>query len=254
MLESLSFTFNGISCEDMGLVMINDGGGLYEENFLPSRRIIETTIANKNTPNYGKVELTPLSFSISFFIEEWESRDNLRAIARWLFTDYYKPLWFSSNPSRILYAMVDGDPKLFHNGLKQGYVTVNFRCNSPFSFSEPNTEVFNVNGSFDFNLFNEGDLTIRPNMKITCLSVGDISIKNHQNNQEFKITNVQPNEIITVDCNNETIVSSLEYINRFLYDSHNDVWLDIEGNNTCRITFKGNFKIEFTYEYVYLYE
>ncbi len=44
MLENTSFTFNRISSEDMGVMMINPSSGLYEETFLPSRNIVETSV------------------------------------------------------------------------------------------------------------------------------------------------------------------------------------------------------------------
>ena len=254
MLESLSFTFNGISSEDMGIVLVNGGDGLYQETFLPTRKIVETTVSNRNAPYFRRVDNEPLSFSITIWIKEWKDRDNLRAIARWLFKDYYKPMYFESSPDKIYYVIFEGTSTLFHNGVKDGYITLNCRCNSPFLFSQEKTETFSVNGTTNFMFFNEGDLTMRPKLKITCRSAGNVSIKNNTNNQEFKITNVQPNEIITVDGANETIISSLEYINRFLYDSHNGIWLDITGNSTCEITLAGNFSLEWTYEYIYLYE
>jgi len=41
MYQSLNFTFNGVSSEDMGVVIINEDGGLYKDIFLPQRSIRE---------------------------------------------------------------------------------------------------------------------------------------------------------------------------------------------------------------------
>ena len=254
MLESTSFTFNNISSTDMGVVLVNNGSGLYEEMFFPSRNIIETSISNRNAPYFKRVENSPLSFSISIWIKEWRELDNLRAIARWLFTDYYKPLYFDSNPERIFYVIFEGTSTLFHNGLKDGYITLNCRCNSPFSFSPMKTKSYDVNGSTSFYFYNEGDLPLRPKMKFYCRRAGTISVRNNQNGQEFKITGVQPNETIDVDCANEIIISSFEYINRYLYDSHNNIWLEIDAASSSQITLTGNFTLDWQYEYVYLYE
>lgn len=49
--------------------------------------------------------------------------------------DYYKPFYTVDNPNRIFYCMLEGDSKLVHNGLKQGYITLTMRCDSPYSYT-----------------------------------------------------------------------------------------------------------------------
>lgn len=138
MKESTHFVYDGISSKDMGVFIGTTKTGLFEENFLPTRNIVERKIANRDKPYLQRVELDPLSFPLSFILEDWElsnDRDYVRKIARWLFQDYYKPLIFDSNPNRIFYALVEGSSSLFHNGLEDGYVEMNVRCDSPYAYS-----------------------------------------------------------------------------------------------------------------------
>lgn len=172
MKQSIQFMYDGISSEDMGVFIAWDDDGLFEENFLPERKIIEKKIANREKPYFQRVEHEPLSFSLSFAIEDWESPDTLRKLARWFFQPYYKPLVFSSNPNRVYYAIFEGDSKLFHNGLNEGYIELDIRCDSPYSYSsettKENTEFRDSNKGKvildNQSTFNSGDLY---NMKNT---------------------------------------------------------------------------------------
>lgn len=135
MREATFFTFDNISSKDFGVFIGSKKSGLFEEHLLPRRKIIEKKIAGRERPYFQRVEHEPLSFSLSFVLDDWEDRDNLREISRWLFQPYYKPLIFDSNPNRVFYAIVEGDSTLLHNGAKNGYVELNIRCDSPYSYS-----------------------------------------------------------------------------------------------------------------------
>lgn len=251
MRESLHFTFNNISSEDMGVVIASPNGGLFQETFLPTRRIVETSVTNKRY--FKRVESEPLSFSLTFFIAEWHDRDNLRQIARWLFQDYYKPLWFDSNPERIYYAIIEGDSSLIHNGCKDGYIELNIRCSSEYSYS-PVQFASASSSDGQIVIYNEGDLTIRPKARIKKSPTdGDIEIRNTTTNQTIKFTDIQRDEEIFIDFENEEIVSSLQYLNIYRFGNHNNEWLEfiIDENN---LEFIGDFEIEFEYELSYLAE
>lgn len=262
MREATFFTFDNISSEDMGVQVASPNGGLFEEIFLPRRTIIETRTTGKEKPYFQRVVNEPLSFSLTFFIFEWEKRDNLRQIARWLFQDYYKPLWFDTKPERIFYVIVEGDSNLFHNGIKDGYVTLSFRGDSPYTYSPIQTvdtiKSRVLNTSNQFSIFNEGDLPTKAKMWITKrLGKGDVTIKNKdiENNitQTFTIKNLQLNEKVFIDCDNEEIISDLQYLNIYHYDDHNGIWLElVEGENT--LEFVGDFDVELEYEMFYLAE
>ena len=139
MKQSINFSYDGIHSQDMGVHIAWNDNGLFEDNFLPDRKIVEKKIANREKPYFQRVEHEPLSFSLSFAIADWEAEDTLRRIARWFFQPYYKPLVFDSNPNRVFYAMFEGESTLFHNGMKEGYIELDIRCDSPYAYSHETT-------------------------------------------------------------------------------------------------------------------
>lgn len=254
MRESLHFTFNNISSEDMGVVIASPSGGLFQETFLPTRSINETSVKGKKKRYFKGVETDPLSFSLTFFIAEWRDRDNLRQIAKWLFQDYYKPLYFDTNPERIYYAIIDGDSSLIHNGCKDGYIELNIRCDSPYSYS-PIQYASASSSDGQMMIFNEGDLTIKPKARIKKSPAnGDIEIRNTTTNQIIKFTNIQRDEEIFIDFENKEIVSSLQYLNIYRFENFNNEWLEFSSDDENVLEFIGDFEIEFEYELTYLAE
>lgn len=135
MLESIFFSFDGVNSKDMNVHIVRTDNGLYNDIFLPERKIIEKQIANREKPYLQKVEQSPLSFSFSIYVQDWKEQKSLRKVARWLFQDYYKPLVFESNPNRIFYVIFDGQASLKHNGAKDGYIELNVRCDSPYGYT-----------------------------------------------------------------------------------------------------------------------
>lgn len=140
MKQSIQFMFDGISSEDMGVHIAWNDDGLFEENFLPNRKIVEKKIANREKPYFQRVENEPLSFSLSFAIADWEDKETLRKLARWLFQPHYKPIVFDSNPNRVFYVILEGDSSLFHNGLNEGYIEIELRCDSPYGYTHEQTK------------------------------------------------------------------------------------------------------------------
>lgn len=138
MRESTYFIFDNRNSKDYGIFLGSTETGLYKESFLPSRALVEKKIAGREKPYFQRVEQEPLSFPLSFVLEDWgrlQDVDYLRRVARWLFQPYYKPLVLDSNPNRVFYAIVEGESTLFHNGAKDGYVELKIRCDSPYGYS-----------------------------------------------------------------------------------------------------------------------
>ncbi|MCG7406384.1 phage tail family protein [Paenibacillus sp. ACRRX] len=130
------FTYNGISSQTFGIVNVNVSGGLLEEAFAPTRNITEFRIAGRDKPYSQTIQKEPLKFHLTFAFEEGWDTSKIREVTKWLTeVDYYKELSFSTDPERIFYAIVVDDPTLLHNGMNEGYLTLTFRCSSPYSYS-----------------------------------------------------------------------------------------------------------------------
>lgn len=253
MLESSHFTYNGISSKEMGVQLVSPNAGLYKESFLPNRKLIETKANGNPIPFFQRIDEDSFSLSFGIYIEDWDKRNQLRSIARWLYQDYHKPLILESNPDVVMYGMFIDKSELVHNGLKQGYITLNFKSKSPYLYSIPHKHIYNVNGNLREKFYNNGDKPLYFKMTLENKVRGDISILNEDENEEFLIKDVFENETVYVDCRSEYLVSSLEErLKRYLGDSHNDIWLVIPPETEVSLSFKGNFKVTFEYEYIYL--
>lgn len=134
MLEGVHFSYDGIKSVDMGLLNVRISGGMFEETFLPTRNILEHKTNGSSKPYFQDVTYEPLEFKLSFAFEYYYDEAKIREVARWLNQKYYKEFYTVDNPNRIFYCMVEGDSSLVHNGLKQGYIELNFRCDSPYAY------------------------------------------------------------------------------------------------------------------------
>lgn len=113
---------------------INNGDNLFEEPFLPRVEIQETQIRGRDNPYFHGVQRTPLSFKLRLLFEDQFDSTKLRQVARWLFQSSYKEFYFEGSDRRFFCIFI-GDLLLLHNGAQRGYVDVEVRCDSPYSYS-----------------------------------------------------------------------------------------------------------------------
>jgi phage-related protein len=246
--ESLYFSFAGRKSTEFPIVNVNVGTGLYEESLTSTKSIIETSTANNNTPYFQRVKREPKSFPLRFaFLEPWND-DMIDEIIRWLDVDYFEPLYFSENLDRIYYAMFIDDIQQIHNGLKQGYINLNVRCNSSYSYSTNKSTNWLQENFIEID--NLGHTSTLPKIWIEKIEGGDITISNiSNNNQEFSFKDLQDKEIIYIDCENEIIQTNIE--NEWRYDNFNDNYLElVYGKNLLKV--EGNAKLKFEYRYKFL--
>lgn len=219
MKEGIKFYFDGISSDDLGLYNCTMSDGLYDEPFLAERQIHEVQVRGRDEPYFQGVTRSPLSFSLTFAFKDTWDEEKIRYVARVLDQSTYKPFYTEANPERIFYVMLVSSSRLLHNGLNSGYCELEFRCNSPYSYTPIYTsEVYdlsNNNSSTPIEFINKGDKNVYPEIFITKIGDdnGDISIVNQSNaGLEFKFTtakkaqgtltifsNVADGETITID-------------------------------------------------------
>jgi len=173
----------------MKLLNVSLSSSLYEESFGSSREIQEIEIKGRDKPYFQRIKKSPLSFNLNFaFTETWDD-DLIYNIKSWLLQDYYKPMVFSDNPEIIYYCVCVSEPKIIHNGLKQGYCSLEFRCDSSYKYSPQYVYSYDLSAnSVDGTIItinNLGHENCFPILQITKVGDGsseaDVSIVNLSN-------------------------------------------------------------------------
>lgn len=260
MKENLVFFYNGVSSNEMGLYNVSTKSGLYEESFLAERDIVEEKVRGNDKPYFMGIEREPISFTLAFAFMHPYDNQKIREVARWLDQDYYKELYFEDKPNIRWLCMPSSDPKILHNGLGQGYVELEFRCNSPYAHSEEYiTEWYDFSVSnpstgsgMNHTMNNLGDISIYPEMWIKKVGAGDVIVENNANGIKTIFTGLTDGELIYVDNERQDIESDLtQYTGEYRYDSFNDNYLEFEyGRNILNI--KGECQIKFRFRYRFL--
>lgn len=252
MKESLYFNYNGISCRTHNLMNVNLDGGMFEEAFHASRSIIETKVRGSDTPLYSGIEEEPLEFQMTIAFTKTFTDADIDNIILWLFQDTYKPLYFEDKPNKIYYCMPNGDSQIAHTGLREGYITISMRCKSSRVYSPKQTstlyDLSTNSGRYVINIDNKGHVPIFPEISITKVGLGNITIL--INGKIFEIRNLKDREQVYINCEKEIITTDM--VGMYLYDSVIGDFHDIEfkcGNNTFQV--EGKCKIQFRYVFKY---
>lgn len=249
--ESLYFSFAGRKSSEFGITSVSIQSGLFEEPFMGSRSIRESTVRGNPRPYLTEVETSPKTLTLSFFFEENYNDELLNEVTRWLNVSYYEPLFFSENLNKIFYAMPVDNISLIHNGLKQGYLDLSMRCDSPFSYSPEIVTSWKdcSKGELDIILENKGTELLKPIIQIKKITDGDLIIQNVSNGGiEFKFNNLNAGEELVVDCEYEEIDVNLT--NTWRYDNFNGNYLSLPfGKNRLKVF--GTCYLRFIYRHTY---
>lgn len=249
--EALHFSYAGIKSDDMGLINVSTSNGLYEEPFVAEKSILETSVRGREKAYFQGLEYRPLQFSLSFAFEDTWDDVKIREIARWLGGQkYYQPLYFTTDINRIYYVLFVDGIEIIHNGLKQGYVNLTARCDSPYSYTPTYQKIFNLSnnpsGGTEIEILNYGDLECYPTLTILTKAAGSVSIKNlSDNGREMSFSNLESNETLTIDCEHEDIETDIPLTYRYSNMSGKFLRL-VRGTNRLLVT--GKVELKFVYQ------
>jgi len=244
--ESLYLMFNNISSQDFNILNVHIDSGLYSEQFIPDRTIKETRVRNNPIPFFQGIEESSRIIKCSLAFNEGFDGDKLREVKRWLHTDFYVPLIFSENPDYIYYALCVNASDLMHTGNLQGYINVEFVCDSNFVFSpiylSPLYDLSTNPSSTQIVFTNNGDIDCQPILYLTKIGDGNISIINNSNGGETLVNN----EELTIDNEHQDISTSIP--DTYRYDNHNGIFINfVRGINNLQCF--GTMKLQFKYQF-----
>ena len=247
--DKLYFNFDKVWSNQFNLVNVVLDSSMFDDTLVASRSINETENRGKK-PMLNRVDESPLEFEMNLAFEGAYTDEKLDNVVRWLFADYYRPLYFQGKEDRVFMAMMIGDPRIVHNGLKQGYITVTVRCDSPYVYSPTITSpLTTVTTNSTITIQNDGHFEIYPEISILKNGNGVITIESLDDDGNiFEIRDLTNQEDIYLDCEKEIIQTDI--IGVYRYDKligHFPRML--VGQNRFKVT--GACSIQFRYKKVY---
>jgi phage-related protein len=252
--EKLHFNYDGMWSSEFDLLHINTDSGLYDESLTASRDILETKVKGKDKPHFVGFDNNPLQFDMQVGFETQFNDTTVRKVINWLVQDYYKPLYFEGSEGRIFYCMAVGEPRIVHNGMGGGYITITMRCDSPFVYSPVIlSQVYNVpaTGALSIEFFNEGYGILYPEFSIKKIGAGAVTFNNiTDSNKIFSISDLGDNEDIYINTEKEIIDTDLSKLGVYRYDNlSGDFPLFTEGRNVIEVSGECELQIRYQFKY-----
>lgn len=245
--DKLYFNYDGVDSREFGITAVNMGSGLYEDTFVATRNIEETSPKNRYRNIFHGISEEDRSFDLILSFDEGYSDELLERVNHWIFKRYYRPMYFDGNRDRVVFAMPTGTSSIFHNGMKQGYFTVSMKTNSPYVFSDIKRMSFSEGEQVFIN--NSGHEISYPHFKIKKVGDGDLKIK--VENYNVLMVDLINGETIEIDTMREKVITDIPGVYR--YDNlrigeFSDLALEVGGSNFIS---EGGAEIECEYREVY---
>lgn len=249
--DSLYFSYDGKLSQDFGLIHITTSNSMYTDTLVGSRDILETRINGNDTPYFNGVTTSPIEINMEIAFENDFNDEMINEVVMWLFQDKYKPLYFIDKPDKVFYCLPIGDSNIVHNGLKQGYITLTMRCNSPYAYSPIYlSERYDLStniGKYQIELENRGHFELFPEISIEKIEDGHLTFTNISNGGEiFEVRDLTNLEQIYINSEKEIIETDIVGVYR--YDKVIGNYIELPyGRNIIEV--EGKCKIQFRYQY-----
>lgn len=160
-----------------------------------------------------------------------------RAISKWLNRrEYHKFKVYNPNydMTDICYYGSFNVKQIVLNGMILG-LSLTFTANAPYGFGEDVLfEATTSKANETISVFGDGDEIgyIYPNVKITCLSKGELTITNKTTGTIVSLGTCAKNEVICMDGEHKVITTDNSSHQDMLYNDFNYEYLDIEIDDT----------------------
>lgn len=209
--DKLHFNFGGISSKTYGLINIVTDNGMYTETLIADRSLNETKVRGSKKPMLHSIEDSPLEFDMTIAFEQSYTDEIINNVIKWLFVDYYRPLYFEGKENRVFMAIAVGSPQIIHNGLNQGYVELTMRCNSSSVFSpHAVTPLTTVTTSSTITVVSDSHFDVYPEISFKKIGIGHVNITSLDDGGNiFEVRNLTNQEDIYIHCGKEIIETDL---------------------------------------------
>lgn len=250
--DKLFFNLGGIWSEDFNVMNVVLDSSLYDDLFVAPRAINETSGKGRSKPLFNRIDEEPISFDMTLAFTKSFTDHDLDALIRWLFVDYYRPLYFEGNENRVYMAMFIGEPRISHNGLNEGYISVDVRCDSADIYSQVTlTPTYTVTSAQKtIEIESDGHFDIYPEISIIKKGNGHVTIESLDDDGDiFEIRDLTNEEDIYINCEKEIIETDI--IGMYRYDKILGEFPRIIQGQMNRFRITGTCEIQFRYKEKY---
>lgn len=252
------FIYDGVSCEEFGLMLYNVGSAQQQvTSFASNSDFIEDRVSRRYEPLfYGITQNSQLSFQLIFGLEPSKilrgfhyDRYDFEKIASWLTgRDGYKWLIIAGEDEGYFkYLCRISDLKVVQAGIYPQCYSCTVTCNSPFAYLPEQTFAYEIDQNTEFVFHNRStcNMYYYPKMEIEIDGCTDFSIINKSDhNRESKIESLPAaysHATLSFDNQNQ-IVSSSNGDN--IYPCFNKTFLRlVRGDNVLNVTGAGTLKL-----------
>lgn len=231
-----SFSFDGISCEEFGLMLYDlDSSTQGESSWATGTKIKEERIPGRvRSIYYGKTEESNLEFTLIFGADEHAARAGepidryeMQAIAMWLTgPDDYRYLQIDQpDMAGLRYRCIITDLKMIEPHGKKWAFSCKVHCDSPYAYTFPQVYQYSVKGLGTDILDSPSTVSILYRPKITIdIESTSVSFFNQSNATGISFADLpQTPDTITIDCE-RGIITSASGLNLYPYLQSSDIY------------------------------
>lgn len=238
MFEGKDFIFDNITGSSQGIYIVTDGGET-RAPFGTARNIIEQKVTKNPKPFFHTLEEEPLQFSLTFWNKNGWSKENRLYFAKWIMQEYYSD--FSSedyydeyeDEYKIIYKVIciDRPEKIMHGNIPN-LITLNFRCDSPWSYTTEEENIFDCSTNsgtpvFEIEAEHNNNKKYYPEIEIELKSTTtDITLTNLTTGVVFSFTDLTEGETIYINNEKRQIISDIP--DTYRLDNFNKNWMYFE--------------------------
>lgn len=254
-----SFSFDGISCEEFGLMMYDfNTTSQGDSSYASGMDISEDRIAGRvRSIFYGTRYKDPLEFKLVFGVDSTTAangedidRQDMELIGSWLTGhDSYKWLVIDQpDMDGIRYHCIITDLEVLEYAGNKWAFQCKVHCDSPFAYTSPMSFEYVVDTSLSVVLHSRSSVnqTYMPKVTIALPGGGDFSIENADTGHVFRLTGVPSSSGVITVIGENGVMTCESGAN--LYKYCNFIWPDLRrGDN--HLTLKGSGTVTFQCEF-----
>lgn len=253
--NDLTFVYNGVTSEDIGVYLINMSTGLKESQFFGDRSLSFDLVPGNNTPYYYNQTISPFRVKLQIMPINGKWTNEVKGnVSRWLNNGKVNEFYSTDDINRRYFLTYIGSPSLHTTSMNDGYIEIEFQNIDCYVRSPVYEEIFDLSstGYNKIEITNLGDTSMLPFITLQKIIAGDVSISNMSNGgQTMSFTGLSDNETLTIDAVNRQLFTDVPNVYR--YDNFNGTYLSLPyGVNHLEVS--GRCKLNIEYRYYFLSE